>query len=261
MKKILNQYIDDREKSQMNISTAPYDWSKLDSRLSFEFAAYSQFLMEHAPELANIINELRQYILALNSWLNVLSGQSDKKRYFMINEFVSPIATVALNLPYVIRSRFIYSAAHLSHQANQVSEKEWVDDFPLEKDVYFKASDKYGKPWKEYKKLKLALEQIANKKYCMDSGNFRNSYNHRFSPRVEIGHTGFVTRIDNVDGSISYGFGSQEPLMIKDIIQLLEKQHEYCLHAFTQYQDLVNSQSIKINEVNEKYLLSNNLAI
>ncbi len=179
----------------------------------------------------------------------------------MINEFISPIATISLNFPYVIRSRFIYSIAHLSHQANQVKEEGWVDNFPIDKEVYFEAANKYGQPWKEYKKLKLLLEKIANRKYCTDTGDYRHSYNHRFSRRIELGHTSFVTRIDNGNNGISYGFGSQEPLMLKDIIPLLKNQHELCLQTFTQYQALVNTQSLEINEINKKYLESNNLNI
>ncbi len=80
MKEILNQYVDVRENTQTAIAIAPYSWSKLDSNLSFEFAAYSQFLMEHALELANIINELRQHLLALTSWQVVLGNQDDDKK-------------------------------------------------------------------------------------------------------------------------------------------------------------------------------------
>jgi len=252
MKKILNQYIDCKNACDEDLPLAPYKWSELDPKLSFDFAAYSQFLEEHALEIANVINELGRYILDLSSWKQVIDSlDDDEQKLVVIGDFISPVATIALNLPYVIRSRFIYSVSHLSHQANKVEVKEWKDDFPIDKEVYFNTADKYGKPWgEEYKKFKLSLEDIANKKYCESTGDFRNTYNHRFSRRIEIGHTGFVTRIVDSNRKISYGFGCQEPLMLKDIIPLLKKQHKLCLDAFSHYQKLVNTQSFKINKVN-----------
>jgi len=151
-------------------------------------------------------------------------------------------------MPYIIRSRFIYSIAHLSHQANQINLDNWQDDLPLDGEIYFEQADEYGKSWKKYSKLKLSLEKIANKKYNKLMHDFRNSYNHRYSPRIELGITGLVTRIVNENGKVSYGFGHIDPILLKDAIPLLEEQHLICLKAYQKYQDVVNEQTREINK-------------
>lgn len=241
------QYIEERAKLGLVVPRAPDNWHALESTLPIEFMAYSQFLQEHASELANSINEFGRHIISLMAWEKVLAGLSQAEKHNVIIDFVSPLATLALNMPYVIRSRFIYSIAHLSHQANQVKQNPWVDDFPVDDDIYIGAADSFGKHWKKYSKLKVALEKIANSSFRESTHNFRNKYNHRYSPRIEIGLTGLVNRIKNEDGTVSYGFGYTSPLMLKDINPLLFTQHSRCLAAHEKYQALVNEQIAEIN--------------
>jgi hypothetical protein len=249
LEKILNKYIIEREKLRVNYPLAPYRWDNLNKALPFEFAAYSQFLKEHSSELSNSINDLQMYIVSLKAWEKVISSLEDQELFHAISEFVSPIATLAITLPYVIRSRFIYSVAHLSHQANQIKLKAlWCDDLPIDDEIYFKEADKYGSQWKCYKKLKLSLENIANKSYNQTMQDFRNSYNHRYSPRIELGITGLVKRNVYNDGRVSYGFGYIEPILLKDAIPSLIEQHSFCLKAYEKYQSLVNEQTNEINK-------------
>jgi hypothetical protein len=245
----LKQYDVERAKLRSVAAYAPYNWDALNSTLPIEWIAYSQFLQEHASELANSINEFRQHIDSLSAWEKVLAGldQQEKHSIVIVIEFVSPLATLALNMPYVIRSRFIYSVAHLSHQANQLKQDPWVDDLPVDSEIYFQAADKYGRPWKKYGKLKVALEKLASIAYEEATHDFRNKYNHRYSPRIEIGLTGLVTRTVNADGRVSYGFGQTNPLMLKDIIPLLRTQHTLSLAAYERYQALVSEQITAIN--------------
>ncbi len=108
---------------------------------------------------------MRQFIISLKGWSEVLDhSESDDKRRQIVFEFVTPIATLAINLPYVIRSRFIYSVVHLCHQANRIKQPEWIDYLPPDDDIYFKYADQYANDWKKYQKLKFSLEKIATKK-------------------------------------------------------------------------------------------------
>lgn len=57
----------------------------------------------------------------LSAWRDVVNKLDDKGKFDVAIEFVEPLATIALNLPYVIRSRFIFATAHLSHQAGMAA--------------------------------------------------------------------------------------------------------------------------------------------
>ncbi len=245
--KAVQQYVIERERLSSVAPPAPYNWHALKRTLPIKWMAYGQFLEEHSMELANTINEFRQHIMSLLAWQKVLEDLDEEERHHIVSEFVSPLATLALNMPYVSRSRFIYSIAHLSHQANQTKQKSWVDDLPIDSEIYFEVADKFGKPWKKYTKLKVTLEKIANKEYAKVTHDFRNKYNHRYSPSIELGLTGLVIRTPK-DGMVSYGFGQTEPLVLKDIIPLLKTQHSLCLIAYEKYQDLVNEQISEINK-------------
>lgn len=239
------KFIEKREEVDSTMEIAPYNWFEFPESISAEWLAYSQMLNEHARELSNSLNELNRYIVNLKAWSEILDnlGEDDEKKYQIILEFVSPIATLAINLPYVIRSRFFYSIAHLCHQANRLKQSPWSDDLPLDAEIYQEHMDNAGKPWgKKFCKLKLALEKVCNKTYQAETLDFRNKYNHRYSPRIEIGITNLVTR--NVDKGVyvSYGFGGTQPLKLNTIIPLLENQHSALMNAFVSYQELVNEQ-------------------
>lgn len=246
--KALQQYSSFLEKINLSLPLAPYDWDQLHDSISSEWIAYSQYMSEHNRELANVINDFRRYLTSLSAWRNVLEDTDDEQeKYNIVTEYVSPLATLTLTLPYVIRSRFIFSSAHLSHQANKLKQDIWVDDLPIDSKIYFEDTDKYSKAWKRYPKFKLALEKIANQKYNEATHDFRNQYNHRYSPHIEFGLTGLVRRTVNKAGGVRYSFGETAPLMLQDIIPLLEKQHTGCILAFEKYQDLINEQVIEIN--------------
>jgi hypothetical protein len=139
---------------------------------------------------------------------NVVDELDDEGKLNVATEFVDPLATIALNMPYVIRSRFIFAAAHLSHQAGRtIVSKGWKDDLALNDEIYFKQADAAGAPWKTYPKLKTKLERISDHAYQVKTKNFRNTYNHRFSPRIVVGQTNFVARyVDAKTTQVSYGF-------------------------------------------------------
>lgn len=224
-----------------DLEYAPYNWDNLPSSMSIQWLSYSQMLKEFSREISNSINQFAHLIYQLDSWQLAFQGLSDDDRFDAVHEFVDTIGTVALNLPYVIRSRFIFSVAHLCHQANQALDKSnWSDDFPLDKAVYFETSDIYGSRWKSYKYLKRLLESIANKNYREKTHHFRDKYNHRFSQRIEFGQTRFVTRIVERNSKVSYDFGYFEPLTLELVVPLLKIQHAACIAAFGQFQKLIH---------------------
>lgn len=173
---------------------ATYDWYKLPDEVPPGWVPYGLMLPEHCREISNSINELGRYVSSLEAWKLVLHKFNDDEKLEIVIEFVTPIAVLALNHPYVIHSRFIYSIAHLCHQANRVKDNNWIDDLPLDDEIYIDVADKYCRRWQSYRTLKLALEKISNKKFRSDTHDFRNKYIHRYSLGIEIGVTEFVKR-------------------------------------------------------------------
>lgn len=243
---IWQRYIEIEKDTSLASLYASDKWYTLKDPITSEWIAYSGFLEEHASELSNTINDFRRYIKSLSVWKIVIKDLDEQEHNNVVVEHIAPLATLALNMPYVIRSRFIYSIAHLSHQANRYQEKNWQDNLPIDKEIYFETADIYSNTWKRYKKLKTSLERIANKKYGIDTHDFRNKYNHRYSPRIEVGLSEFVVRnvkyVENGNDQVSYAFGYQDPLMLEDIIPVLTTQLNQCLNSYEKYQALINEQ-------------------
>lgn len=225
-----------------------YNWGNLPNPLSGVWLPYSEMFNEFSREIANSLNTLNDYSLRLKAWNTVIAPLNEQEKLGAVHEFIDPIATIGLNLPYVIRSRFIFAAAHLSHQANRSREDaSWRDDFPLDSEVYFEAADKFGAPWRAYPAFKRCIEKFGNKKYQTATRDFRNAYNHRFSPRFVIGITQFVTREVDADAkSIRYSFGGVPALNLDLIAGLLDEQYQRGTEAFSAFQALVREHEASI---------------
>ncbi|NVL36977.1 hypothetical protein [Pseudomonas syringae] len=220
-----------------------YRWGGLYGSIDPMWMPYSQMFEEFSRELANVINELTRYTHQLAAWRDVLAPLDDRKKLDAIVDFINPIATVAINMPYVIRSRFIFATAHLSHQANRAKlGAAWKDEFPLDGEVYFVAADAHAKGWRGYKVLKKRMEEIGAKKYQQATNDFRNAYNHRFSPRIELGITHVVNRQVNKRGVAAYAFGGVYPLPLTLIVTLLETQCQHSYQAFEAFKLLIKEQ-------------------
>ena len=113
----------------------PYDWQNLP--LGMIWAPYAQMLDEYARELANIVNTLTHHVHRLRVWATVIAPLSNEDKMEAVHEFVDMLGSVALGLPYVIKSRFAYAAAHLCHQANKTKDPNgWKDEFPDKQALY-----------------------------------------------------------------------------------------------------------------------------
>ena len=160
------------------------------------------------------------------------------------------IGTIGLNLPYVIRSRFIFAVAHLCHQANRSREgNSWKDDLPLDREIKPKVANKYGAGWQHYVRLKDDIEKINDKAYQIATHDFRNAYNHRYSPRFVIGLTQLVTRkVDTQTGRVCYSFGSTSPFKVEAVVELLAEQGKHGNAAFEAFLTLVKEHAASISQ-------------
>jgi hypothetical protein len=224
---------------------APYDWYKLPDKLSPLWMAFTFMLDEHSRGISNSINEFLRYIDNLEAWGNIIKVKNDNEKFEIIIEFIAPITTLAINMPYVIRSRFIYSVVHLCHQSNFIKGITWESDIPIENEICFNVASKYCSKWINYGKLKKSLETIANNKYKIETKDFRNKYNHRYTLGIEFGKTEFIKRI----GKSRYALGHTDPLKIEELLPVLTGQHIKCLNALKEYKQLVEEQISAI----EKY--------
>ena len=224
---------------------AENNWGTFPAKISIEWMPYCWMFEEFSREIVNSLNQLVGYSHRLKIWKVILDTKQEKAKIEIIYEFVEPISTLALNLPYVIRSRFIFATAHLCHQANRVIEGvEWKDDLPFDKAIYFEQADKYGQRWSLYNKLKTSLEETNSKKYCRDTKDFRNTYNHRFSPHVESGITNIVIRqVDSCTNCVSYDFGGTQPLPLGYVIEQLNQQYARFHKSLDAFKALVQEHS------------------
>jgi len=217
-----------------------YRWSILPNSLDGIWLPYSLMLDEFARELANVINAFTCYVHQLHAWSTVLAPMSVEEKQEAMREFVDVLATVAVNLPYIIRSRFIFATAHLCHQANR-TRGAWEDDLPLDKEIYFDTADRYGAGWSRYSRLKQRLEAVNSRAYQKATHDFRHTYNHRFSLRFAVGMTHSVTRTaDEKTGQITYAIGGLPPLEMSVVADLLVQERDRCYLAFEAFQQLVH---------------------
>jgi len=223
---------------------AEYDWYSLPNELPFRFYNYSIMLGEYAQGLSNSINELNRYVVTLKTWDKVLRNIDDDFRFKLMLEMIDPIASIAINLPRIIKKRAFFSIAHLCHQVNMSKEQDWSEDkLPNDDKIEQEHADNAGKRWRKYCKTKVALEKIDNKNYSEKTKQFRNKYNHRFPPNIEEGHTGLSQRRIDEDGRWEYGIGGFiEPLPLSLIVSLLSDQYKIIISAYNSYQKLILSQ-------------------
>lgn len=223
----------------------PYNWYTLPEKMSALWMAYSLMLGEFSTELANTINDLTNHVQRLQAWATVIEPMDDNEKMAVTHEFIDVLATNAVNLPYVIKSRFAFATAHLCHQANMTRDfASWQDDLPLDVEIDLNTSGIYGRGWgKKYNRVKLAVEAIGGQAFKDATGDFRNAYNHRFSPRFVFGVTGMVTRHKNTGtGQFYYGFGGRDALALTDIVDLLGAECTRTYTAFEALQRLVDEQ-------------------
>jgi hypothetical protein len=217
-------------------------WSWPTEKINGWWMIYGQMLDDFATELANSINDLTNHVARLRAWAQLVEPLSDDDRHEATHEFIDQLGIVALGLPYAIKNRFAVAAAHLSHQANRARDfAGWTDEFPADDKLTLNDIDTFGSSWKNFRTFKQAIEPIANRAFKDATGDYRNRFNHGFSPRLLFGITKLVSRDVN-EGRVSYGIGGAPPLDLCAIAELIEGECEKCYAAFQLFQDLVIEQ-------------------
>jgi hypothetical protein len=226
----------------------PYRWWSLPNPLSGAWLIYATMVADYATDLANIINDLTHQIHRLRAWAKVVEPMTNEEKLEIAHEFVGMLGIVALGAPYAIKSRFALAAASLCHQANQAKGvREWKDEFPTE-NLYLNDVDPFGEGWKAYRPFKRKVEPIAGRRFKAETDDFRNAYNHGFSPRLLLGVTNAAKRIVHPKTKrVSYGIGGTPPLDLNKAADLLSAERDHCYRAFEAFQRLVAEHTVAIS--------------
>jgi hypothetical protein len=217
----------------------PYEWGRLPKSLSMTWMAYREMFEEFSREIANCLNQFTNHVHRLKVWNVVYVTLTDDEKMEALLEFIDPLATLSLTLPYVVRSRLIFATAHLCHQANQAREEfPWKDDLIRDEKIWLDAADKYGSQWQHYGRLKGCIKGICDKSYQDATYDFRHAYNHRIPPHIAMGTSQLVKRKMNEKG-VSYTFGGVAPLSLETIVTLSSDQCARGYAAFEAFQELI----------------------
>ena len=231
---------------------ADYGWEKLPEKLNADWLGYGLFLIEASRSLANLVNQLGNYAHRLRAWDAVLGEFDEDQDLELLHEFVDPIATVVLNLPYAIQSRFIFTTTHLSHQANKaLLGTTWRDDLPDDRKISIKIARKYAKGWSCFKDLDAAISAIFSDEHRQKTNEFRHKYNHQLPTQVIIWHSTFVRRSRKIKPKrVTYDFGHFPPINISLLADEMVQEFKLSLSAFKSYKLLVAQQITAIKHNN-----------
>jgi hypothetical protein len=200
---------------------------------------YRMMLMGHANQLPDDINDLLRTTVSLSVWADIIENYGTEDRLYLLVEFVNPIAFFALNLPYAIKSRFIFSITHLCHQANRFKISDYKDDLTNDKNIKKSTMDDRCSCWEGYSSFKESLNKICNEEYNQKTKEYRHKFHHRLPIEIEVGVTGLMSRMKN-GNSVSYRLGGIQPLSINNLIPVLQNQFHAASECYSKYIGIIN---------------------
>ncbi len=232
----------------------PYGWFKppqtirLDTEFGLQQMAYRDLADDAARDLANGINHLIGLTMRLEAWRSVIEGLDVQQTNQLLHEFVQDLASTALLGPYTLKARFYFAIAHLSHQANRVSQGDkWTDDLaalPEDWAIKEEVAVRAAKPWRSWKRLNRALNIVDMGDYKTATDDFRSKHTHRFTPRVELGLSQSIKRLWPKDAKApSYGIGGTPPLKLDAVVRELKTQCLRLSACYAEFQKLAAEQS------------------
>ncbi|MEI7638578.1 MAG: hypothetical protein WCJ37_14815 [Syntrophus sp. (in: bacteria)] len=190
---------------------------------------------DHTREVLNEINSFMSDILSLDAWSRVNDQCPEHSKFDFSIEILAPTALSTINRVYVTKQRLIYVSCMLLHQTKMIIDTNWKDFQLDESKININTIHKFNSVTSNVTDLDSALRDIDGTNFRDKSKDFRNSYQHRIPINIEVGLSAFVSRVDNGNRKITYGFGGQQPLAIRDMLPLLHEQHRLCVTAFQQY--------------------------
>lgn len=228
---------------------APYKHIDFPNSVPFPAAIFRDMAQEFLREVANELNRLDKYIGELAAWSEIYQDHDEEEQLALMMEFIEPLATIAVSLPATLRSRYIFSLSHTSHQANMNVLDGWGENnLPNDEKITFKSMRHCSSQWSAFEQFIAHFRKIDNEEWKDLTSGFRNKYHHRIPPRFELGHTQLITRELSKSGEATYSFGFCEPLSLNSLIDPLKQQHRLARDCFEAYSALLREQWKAIKE-------------
>lgn len=188
--------------------------------------------LDFVREIVFSLNKFRYYVARLSSWREIIKSYSDKQKLDLLIDFVYPLAILAIDYPYKIRNRIIYSACYLCYFSNYMLKHNPGRRLPSDRSIDYKIFKSIASGWTKFVELDDALANLNSSSFLEKTDNFRNSEHHEIPPAIEIGQTRLLRRVSSEKGRQTFSFCGQPPLTIKVLVGFLEKEHHHAVHAF-----------------------------
>jgi hypothetical protein len=217
-----------------------HDDSFLDRRRYDGPAAMLVVIMAQAHILTatNTINRFSYDLRSLTAWDKVFESVSEAERMQALYEFLSPIASHCLSMPYAVKQMSIKSICQISHQTNRFHDGNW-DEKALPGKPNFPDAIKLAGHFRSWPALCGALSLVDDTTFRDASDDYRNEFNHGFPRRIELGYTTIIRRDAK---SSSYELHDAPPLLVRDLIPLLAAQHKAASDCHDAYIELIKEQ-------------------
>lgn len=224
------------------LALAPYEHVDLPHIEGIQALTYLPMVASHLQHLANELNAFVYHFEQIVAWAAVLPRYDLGSQLVLLREFVACPATVLITYPYSLRSRFIFSVSHLSHQANLLTrEKATEADLPADNAINYKVMVRASGHWNGFAAFDTALRDLDDADYKKTTRDFRHKYQHRIPSNIQVGHTETVVRMRHANGA-RYGIGGSGPLVLTALLSELTRQHEVAIRVFDAYSGLIREQ-------------------
>lgn len=162
----------------------------------FRWFIFHNMAQDFTQELLNEINGFITDIRSLDAWSRVNNQCPKDHKADLAIEILGPAASSTINRVYVVKQRLIYVSFMLLHQTIMIIDPSRRDFHLCEKDIDINTLSQLNNTSINIAELIKSLRKIDDNSFRNKSKNFRNSYQHRIPPNIEIGLSSFVTRND-----------------------------------------------------------------
>ena len=228
----------DSEDSQ---NFADFHWYDTPNSVDGSWFIYYQMLGDFSVTLANGVNLFGYNCKKIKAWASVLDNCDQDLKDRILLEFVEPICSLALNLPYAIKQRYIFAVSHLCHQANRAIFQVWRDDLVADGSINFQTAKHMARKWNSAAEFFKEISGLFDKNHEAKTNEFRHSFNHRMPSQQIIGYSAFVRRVIKEKG-VQYDFGQYPPLNLFMVSHELNSQFINQLKVMEAFKALVFEQ-------------------
>ena len=222
---------------------ADYNWRPLLKHKSLDilYWRYNIFSNEFCIEITNYINSLVANIYRISAWKTLLDEIVDQyEKLDIFDKFVITQTYYSLSLPYIIKQKIIFAFCHLCHQIRILKNPNQKDDLVADRGINIHTLEKFKGDSITSDNLIEEIKSISSENFSEKTLNFRNGLNHRITPAIEIGKSGFITREINPDKSVLYGISTGDQISLEKSINALKEEIEIIFVCYDLFKEMVH---------------------